>query len=252
MLARRDSLYLSLSSCLSWLTMAGVDPVGSSWLLSYLIYNCDYILSPIFNSFTPDGASKLGMMSPLLWEPLCRSLCISTSAVDWLIGVWEVTGVVTWSSGGGVVVYGAMCSFELILFCPIYFSFFVEHATFGVFCFSSSHLFIVMEMSLDWITTSGVWEAVGITAKGVISGYFDSSITSSILVESYLLTIFAIFTDILLFSEAESLFVDRTRGCGQATGVVACLTIGVIVTYSDTSMVGLSSPSLLSLDNTNN
>jgi len=136
MLARRDSLYLSLSFCLSWLTMAGVDPVGSSWLLSYLIYNCDYILSPIFNSFTPDGESKLGMMSPHLWEPLCRSLCISTSAVDWCIGVWGVTGVVTWSSGGGDVVCGAVSSFELILFCRIYFSFFVEHETFGVFCFS--------------------------------------------------------------------------------------------------------------------
>ena len=251
MLARRDSLYLSLSSCLSWLTMAGVDPVGSSWLLSYLIYNCDYILSPIFNSFTPDGESKLGMMSPRLWEPLCRSLCISTSAVDWCIGVWEVTGVVTWSSGGGDVVYCAVCSFELILFCPIYFSFFVEHETFGVFCFSSSHFFFTRRFSFMKLLASGVWEAVGVAAKGVFRSSFHSSFTSDILEVSHLFDICVIF-EVLLPWEAESFLSERASGYGRVTVVVNCLTIGVVDTSSDTSMVSPSSPSMLSLDNTNN
>ena len=90
-----------------------------------------------------------------------------------------MTGVVTWSRGGGDVVCGAVCSFELILFCSIYFSFFVEHETFGVFCFLTSHNFVWMEMSLELKTTSGVWEAVSVAAKGVIGGYLHSSGISS-------------------------------------------------------------------------
>ena len=118
-----------------------------------------------------------------------------------------MTGVVTWSSGGGDVVCGAVCSFELISFCPIYFSFFVEHATFGVFCFSSSHLNSMMGMSPLSIYASGVWEAVGVAAKGVIGGYFDSSFTSDILDCSYLLVIAAIL-NILVLSEAGSSLLD--------------------------------------------
>ena len=114
-------------------------------------------------------------MSPHLWEPLCRSLCISTSGVDWCIGVWDVSGVVTWSGGGGDVVNGAVCSFESILFCPIYFSFFVEHATLGVFCFCSSHNFWFLGMTFVTLLTSGVWGAVGVAAKVVIGGYLHSS-----------------------------------------------------------------------------
>ncbi len=90
-----------------------------------------------------------------------------------------MTGVVTWSSGGGDVVCGDICSFELIIFCPIYISFFVEHETFGVFCFLSSHFFILKKFSFMRLLTSGVWEAVGEAAVSVTGGYFDSSSTSA-------------------------------------------------------------------------
>ncbi len=84
---------------------------------------------------------------------------------------------------------------------------------------------------------SGVWEAVGVPAKGVTSGNFDSSITSGILGESYLLSISAIFLEILLSLEAESSLLDWARGFGKATGVVALFSVGAIITFSVTSIL---------------
>ncbi len=96
--------------------------------------------------------------------------------------------------------------------------------------------------------TSGVWEAVGVAAIGVVGGYLYSSGISTFWNVSHIKGIL----DIRLPLEAESLFDRRTRGFGKATGVVALLVVGVIFTSSPTSILQVPSATSLSLDNTNN
>ena len=89
---------------------------------------------------------------------------------------------------------------------------------------------------------------MGEAAKRVIGGYLHSYGISHIFNVSHIADI----SDICLPLEEESLFYDRTRGFGKATGVVALLVVGVIFTSSPTSILRVPSSTSLSFDNTNN
>ena len=89
---------------------------------------------------------------------------------------------------------------------------------------------------------------MGVAAIRVIGGCFDSSSISAFFDVPH----FKCIIEIYLPLEAESLFVERTRGYGKATGVVACLTTGVVIASLTTSILSVSSATSLSLDNTNN
>ncbi len=106
----------------------------------------------------------------------------------------------------------------------------------------------MIKMSLELKTTSGVWGAVGVAAKGVIGGYLHSSGISTFSDVSDIRDIIYIFLPL----EAESSLAERTWGYGKATGVVALLTVGVVIASSTTSIDAIPLATPLSLDNTNN